>query len=214
MARVVRRCEFTDSGWERPAPYFPERELGDKGRSGRDVRNLLEAIGMRRKDREVENPDEVYDILKRCDTVKIAMRGEVYPYIVPVSFGTERTNGKVVIYFHCAQEGAKVALLKANPHVCVEGEIFMRVEKTAHGITARYESVVGFGVCTFVTGREEIIHGMKLLTGHYGYDEYPLECCAGLDHLLVGKIVLDEIHGKKNLPGSLTPADRDGKTLR
>lgn len=87
-------------------------------------------------------------------------------------------------------------------------EIFLQVEKTAHGITARYESVIGFGKCTCVSDGEEIIHGLKLLTEHYGYNEYPLDRCAGLDHLLVGKIVLDEISGKKNLPGSLTPADR------
>lgn len=162
----------------------------------------------RRKDRDVENRDEIYDILKRCDTIKIAMHGDVYPYLVPVSFGAEIVQNKIVIYFHCAQQGAKLDLLRANPHVCVEGEIFLQVEKTAHGITARYESVIGFGKCAFVSDGEEIIHGLKLLTEHYGYNEYPLDRCAGLDHLLVGKIVLDEISGKKNLPGSLTPADR------
>ena len=78
----------------------------------------------------------------------------------------------------------------------------MQIEKTAHGITARYESIIGFGECTFVTEQEEIIHGMKLITEHYGYDEYPIERCAGLSHLFVGKIVLNEIYGKKNLPGS------------
>ena len=164
---------------------------------------------MRRKDREVVNQDEIFDILKRCDTVKIAMRGDVYPYIVPVSFGTEAADGKTVIYFHCAQAGRKVDLLKADSHVCAEGEIFKQIEKTEHGITARYESVIGFGECTFVSDREEIIHALKLITEHYGYGDYPLERCGGLNHLLVGKIVLDEIYGKKNLPGSLTPADRD-----
>lgn len=29
---------------------------------------------MRRKDREVENQDEIYDILKRCDTIKFVWR--------------------------------------------------------------------------------------------------------------------------------------------
>lgn len=163
---------------------------------------------MRRKDREVKNREECYDILKRCDTVKIAMKGAVYPYVVPVSFGMEVAEDKIIIYFHCAQKGNKLELLRADPHVCVEGEIFIKTEKTEHGITARYESVIGFGKCSFVSEHEEIIHGMKLLTGHYGYKEYPLERCAGLNHLLVGKIVLDEIYGKKNLPGSLTPADR------
>ena len=168
---------------------------------------------MRRKDREVTNPDEIYDILMRCNTIKIAMNGDVYPYIVPVSFGAEIAEGKFVIYFHCAQKGRKIELLKANPHVCIEGEIFIQIERTEHGITTRYESIIGFGECTFVTEQAEIIHGMKLLTEHYGYDEYPLDSCAGLNHLFVGKIVLDEIYGKKNLPGSSTPADRAAKTL-
>ena len=168
---------------------------------------------MRRKDRELENRNEIYDILKRCDTVRIAMHGDVYPYVVPVSFGTEVVDGKAIIYFHCAREGTKIDLLRENPHVCVEGEIFIQVEKTAHGITARYESIVGFGECTFVTEKEEILHGMKLLTEHYGYNEYSLERCAGLNHLFVGKIVLNEIYGKKNLPGSLTPADCDANAV-
>lgn len=54
---------------------------------------------------------------------------------------------------------------------------------------------------------DEIKHGFKRLTEHYGFSDYPLERCAGLQHLLVGKIVLEEITGKRNLPGTLTPAD-------
>ena len=102
------------------------------------------------------------------------MYGEVYPYRVHVLFGTEVVENKIVIYFHCAQKGTKIELLKENPHVCVEGEIFMQIEKTAHGITARYESIIGFGECTFVSEQEEIIHGMKLITEHYGYEKYPV----------------------------------------
>ena len=36
---------------------------------------------MRRKDREVTDLQEIFDILKRCDTVRIAVYGEEYPYI-------------------------------------------------------------------------------------------------------------------------------------
>ena len=54
---------------------------------------------MRRKDRDVENQDEIYDILKRCDTIKIAMHGDVYPYLVPVSFGAEIVKNQIVVVF-------------------------------------------------------------------------------------------------------------------
>lgn len=163
---------------------------------------------MRRKEREVQDNQEILDILRRCDTVRIAMQGEQYPYIVPVSFGMEIVDDKAVIYFHCAQQGLKIDLLRKNPNVCVEGDIFIKTEKTEHGITARYESIIGFGKCCFVSDATEITRGLKLLTEHYGYFNYPLDRCAGLPHLLLGKILLDEITGKRNLPDTMTPADK------
>ena len=127
---------------------------------------------------------------------------------MPVSFGVEIVDNKAIIYFHCAKEGLKVDLLKVTPFVCVEGDIFIKVEKTEHGITARYESVIGFGECQFIMDIAEIKHGLKVLLEHYGYADYPLDRCGGMNHLLVGKIVLDEITGKRNLPGALTTADK------
>lgn len=163
---------------------------------------------MRRKDREIHNKIEIFDILNRCDTIRIGMHGSQYPYVVPVSFGMEVVNDKAVIYFHCAQQGMKVDLLRANPCVCVEGDIFIRVEKTAHDFTTRYESVIGFGECQIITDSDEMKHGLKVLLAHYGYQEYPLDRCMGMGHLLVGKIVLDKITGKRNLPGAMTAADQ------
>lgn len=162
---------------------------------------------MRRKDREVSASNEIFDILSRCQVLRIAVHAEPYPYIVPVSFGMEIIDGKAVVYFHCAQQGLKLDLLRANPRVCVEGDIFIKVEATAHGITTRYESVIGRGECIFLTDPDEIKHGLRLITDHYGYTDYPLERCAGIEHLFIGRIVLDEITGKHNLPGSTTPAD-------
>lgn len=162
---------------------------------------------MRRSDREVRSGAEIFDILNRCDTVRIAMQGEKHPYVVPVSFGAEMADGRPVVYFHCAREGLKAEMLKANPHVCVEGDIFIRTELTDHGITARYESVIGFGECRFVTDADEIIHGLQVLTGHYGYVDFPLDGCRSLEHLFVGKIVLDEITGKRNLPETAAAAN-------
>lgn len=155
---------------------------------------------MRRKEREIKSVDEIIDVLRRCDTVRIGIQGDEYPYVVPVSFGMETKDGKAVIYFHCAKQGMKIDMLRKNPKVCVEGDIFIKVEKTEHGITTRYESVIGFGECEFVSDEEEIIHGLKLLTERYGYEDYPLERCRGLQHLYVGKIIINELYGKRNLP--------------
>ena len=160
---------------------------------------------MRRKNREVSDIASILDILDRCDTIRIAISpsdSDVagYPYVVPVSFGWEVLNNKTVIYFHCAKQGMKIDMLEKHPKVCIEGDIFIKIEPTKHGITARYESVIGFGHCSFATDKDEILHGLKILLDHYGYSNYPLDRCIGLEHLFVGKIVLDEITGKRNLP--------------
>ena len=155
---------------------------------------------MRRKEREVAEMAEIFDILSRCDTVRIGIRGDKFPYVVPVTPAVELADGKAVVYFHCAKEGRKLDLLRAHPEVCVEGDIFIRIEKTAHGITTRYESVIGFGRCEFLEDEGEILRVLRLLTDQYGYPGYALEDCKSLSHVLVGKIVLDEITGKRNLP--------------
>lgn len=162
---------------------------------------------MRRRDREVQDVDEAFGILSRCDTVRIGISGEKHPYVVPVSFGAEMAGGKPVVYFHCARQGLKLDLLRANALVCVEGDVFLGVETTEHGITARYESVIGFGACEFVEDEDEAVHGLRLLTGHYGYGDYPLDRCGSMERLLIGKVVLDAITGKRNLPGFPTTAD-------
>lgn len=154
---------------------------------------------MRRKDREIRDTAEAFGILNRCDTLRIAMQGEKYPYLVPVSFGAELVDGRPVLYFHCAREGLKLELLKKNPAVCVEGDIFIKTEPTDHGITTRYESVIGFGTCSPVEDPDEIVHGLRLLTEHYGYRDYALEKCRALRYVHVGKITLDELTGKRNL---------------
>ena len=155
---------------------------------------------MRRNDREVTEKKEIFDILSRCDTVRIGIQGDKFPYVVPVSFGMEVADGKAVVFFHCAKEGRKLDLLRANPDVCVEADIFIKTERIKHGITARYESVIGFGRCEFLADEGEIRRALRLLTDRYGYPNYALEDCKSLFHVLVGKIVLDEVTGKRNLP--------------
>ncbi len=160
---------------------------------------------MRRKDREISDRQEIFNILLRCDTVRIGMTG---PYIVPVSFGADIADGKIVIYFHCAREGQKIDMLKEDNHVCIEADRFIRTEPTDHGITTRYESVIGRGTCELLQNENEIICGLKAITEHYGYPDYDLSHCRALEHVFVAKIVLDEITGKRNLPVDL-PANRE-----
>ena len=155
---------------------------------------------MRRKDREITDIETMLDILRRCDTVRVGMLGPEGPYVVPVSFGVRLEEGKPVVYFHCAREGLKLDLLKNDLRVCVEGDIFIKTEPTDHGITTRYESVIGTGVCEIVTDEETCIRGLQAICEHYGYFGYDLKNCRALRFLHVCRIPLDTLTGKHNLP--------------
>ena len=155
---------------------------------------------MRRKDREITEPAGVLEVLRRCETLRVAMVSEGWPYVVPVSFAVEeREPGRITLYFHSAAVGRKVEALAQTPRVCIEGDIFYKNEQVPMGITARYESVIGFGTAARVEG-EEKLHGLRLLVERYGYGDYPVERCHGLSHTVVYKIELSSLTGKRNLP--------------
>ena len=155
---------------------------------------------MRRKEREVTDKKEILEMLEKCDTVRIGIQGAEYPYVVPVSFGMAVENEEPVIYFHCAKQGLKLELLQEHAGVCVEGDRFLGVQRTEHGITTRYESVIGFGECQFAETPDEVEKGIRAVLAHYGCHDFPLEQCNGLNHMKVGRIRLESLYGKRNLP--------------
>lgn len=155
---------------------------------------------MRRKDREVTELKKIIDILRRCDTIRLGLQGEEGPYVVPLSFGFEETEELPLLYFHGALVGRKLELLQADPRVCVEGDIFIKTEPVGASITARYESVIGFGVCELLTDAEECRHGMQLIVDHYGYTDYKVETNPALKHTAICRIKLSSLTGKCNLP--------------
>lgn len=156
---------------------------------------------MIRKDREINEMADIMDVLKKCDTLSIAMQGDDgYPYVVPVSFGVAENDDKVTVYFHGAKHGMKTDLLEKNPRVCIEGHVFHKVEPTKYGITTRYESIIAFGTA-IKAGGEESITGLKSITAHYGYPGYPIDRCKGLSMAAVYKIEIESITAKRNTDG-------------
>ena len=153
---------------------------------------------MLRKDREITDFKAIVDVLERCDTLRLGLFGSDYPYVVPLSFGMCVEENKVTMYFHGGPRGYKTELLAKNPQACVEGDIFLKVEPTEHGITTRYESVIGFGKVEPVTG-EEIITGLQSIVDHYGFSTYQVKNCQGFPAVRVYKMVLTQITGKHNL---------------
>lgn len=139
---------------------------------------------------------DIIDILRRSNTIRLGLHGEPYPYVVPLSFGFEETGEGVALYFHGAKEGLKHELIAKNPHACVEADVFHRYAETAGGITTEYESVIGFGIAARVEG-EEAARGLDLLQAHCGYENYGY-VRADMEMTWVYKITLTSVTGKRN----------------
>ena len=93
---------------------------------------------MRRKDREVTGLEQIYDILRRCDTIVLGMNGGTAPYIIPMTFACAIENEKIVVYFHSAMGGRKWEILHRDPNVCVEAHLYYKTVQTeGGGITAK-----------------------------------------------------------------------------
>ena len=60
------------------------------------MRDMLSGA-MRRSDRQITDFEGILDVLERCDTLRLGMNGEGYPYVVPVSFGYEALDGRVTL---------------------------------------------------------------------------------------------------------------------
>lgn len=150
---------------------------------------------MRLKEREITNFNEIADVFNRAETIRLGLHGDVYPYVVPLSFGFEAENGKITVYVHGAAEGFKHELLAKNNCVCVETDIFHRYTQTEHSITTEYESVIGFGKAETVTG-EDAAKGMDLLLAHCGFKGYEYDKTA-LKYVRIIKIELNEVTGKR-----------------
>lgn len=151
---------------------------------------------MRKSEREITDRKEIVDFLSSCDTVRIGFSDENYPYVVPVSFGLEDNTEALIIYYHGAIVGKKNELAEKNPDVCVEADRFNQYVKLKDGVTADYQSFIGFGRVSKCLGDEKV-KGLRLLMEHCGYNNFSADDCTVFDYTDVRKIVIESFTCKK-----------------
>ena len=109
---------------------------------------------MRRKDREVTDLNQIFDIVSRCSVAHVGMTDHGKPYVVALNFGYERKGDSLILYFHSAYEGRKMEILKENPSVYVQmncvDEFISGSHKNPCAFCWRYDSVMGAGVVEFL----------------------------------------------------------------
>lgn len=153
---------------------------------------------MRRNEREVANKDEIESIISHSDVCRVAITNENTPYIVTMNFGY--TGGKnPCLYFHCANEGRKLDMIRRNNYVCFEMDTDHIIYKGEKGCDwgMKYSSVVGYGKIFFVEDYAEKIAGIGHIMDHYGSSGFYSFDEKVLAQTTVLRLDISEMTGKK-----------------
>lgn len=135
---------------------------------------------MRRKDREITDMAEIFEIVKRETVCTVAFCEEPFPYLLPLNYGARMEEGRLVLYFHGAAQGTKLELLKKNPHVSFSifgGNKMKLVREHACKSSTSFESVCGSGDAEMIGEPEKKREGLAVIMNHIGalegisYDE-------------------------------------------
>lgn len=128
---------------------------------------------MRRKDREITDFNEIINIIKKCDSCVIALNDDGYPYIVPMNFGMSIEDEQLYLYFHCANEGKKLDLIRKDNRATFEMDcehnIILYEERMS--CTMGYASVIGHGIFEFVD-EEKKRDALKTLMRQYHSEDF------------------------------------------
>lgn len=134
---------------------------------------------MRRKDREVTDPNQITEIMSRCQVLHVAINRDGAPYVLPVNFGMEPDG--MTLYIHGAKEGTKYELLARDNRVGFEMDCTygLDMNETERSCSMHYESVMGWGIAEELTGEDEKRHAAQRIMAHYHqesfiYDDSPL----------------------------------------
>jgi nitroimidazol reductase NimA-like FMN-containing flavoprotein (pyridoxamine 5'-phosphate oxidase superfamily) len=149
---------------------------------------------MRTFNHEITDRAELEGVLSRAEVMHLALHDEPAPYVIPLNFGY--ADG--TIWFHCAQEGMKLDLIRRDPRVGFSAVADARLlpGPAACDFTAAGSSVVGRGTARVSADPADRRRGLDALMRHYGMErpEYRPESLA---RTCVVRIDVEELRGKR-----------------
>ena len=153
---------------------------------------------MRKADREIKSKEEIIDIIKRCDVIRLAFNNGDYPYILPLNFGFEVKNDKVIFYLHSALEGTKVDIMKKDNRASFEMDTKHELQyyEEKGYCTMSYESIIGRGRIRILP-EDEKMNTLKKLMEHYHKSEDTYFNPAAISRTLVYSLEVEEMTAKR-----------------
>ncbi len=151
---------------------------------------------MRRADREIDGIEALESIIHQAAVCHLAMCDEGSPYVIPLCFGYRDGH----LYFHCAQEGRKLEILRKNNRVCFEmgiDQVLARSEEP-FGCSMKYRCVIGSGRASLILDDDEKRAALDIIMSHYaeGTFVYPQ---SAIDKVLIMRVEIEEMAAKANV---------------
>ncbi len=125
-------------------------------------------MDMRRKERLVDDPEELRLILEACQVCRIATIDEEGLYIVPLNYGYDYRDGKLTLYVHSARDGRKVRAFRNHAAVAFEMDTGHELVegKIACQYSYRYQSIIGNGSILELDDNAEKVKALNAMMQH------------------------------------------------
>ncbi len=151
---------------------------------------------MRRKDKEIQERREILEIVQKALVCRLGLCRDNVPYVVPLNFGYREG----CLYLHCAKQGRKMDMIRANPRVCFEmdtdAELIRSDQPCDWGM--KFASVIGFGTAVVLEDREEKKNGLDAILAHYSSGPLQPYPDPVLKNTAVIKVQIEEMTGKRS----------------
>jgi nitroimidazol reductase NimA-like FMN-containing flavoprotein (pyridoxamine 5'-phosphate oxidase superfamily) len=154
---------------------------------------------MRRKDKEILAREEIVEIIRKATVCRLGLSSEDVPYVVPLNYGYR--DG--CLFLHCAKEGRKMDMIRANPQVCFEIDTDVEVIQAEQPCDwgMKFASVIGSGTASVLEDPEEKKRGLDAIMEHYSSEPLQPYPESYLEHTAVIRVEVEEMTGKRS--GSL-----------
>lgn len=155
---------------------------------------------LRRPEKEISDPSELRRILSTQRYLTIAMCRDGEPYLVTLNFAYDPDAG--CLYFHCAPEGRKLDFLRENP--VVWGQVIEDSGYLQGECDHAFRSVHFRGLVELLPTVEEKRRALEFMIRRL--EDEPerrlgrLQNAAKLERTVVGRIRIEALTGKANLP--------------
>ena len=150
---------------------------------------------MRLKKREC-NEDAFFDeVFTAADDLALAMNAGDFPYVIPVNFVQKKTNGTRRIYIHCAPEGRKLDLLRADGRVAFLLHAGVNIDRE-HSTTL-YNCVCGTGRAVLVEDTAEKGHALDAIAMRYNARCHVPALPEDISRTAIIRIDVESLSGKR-----------------